>query len=108
MHNGLAEGQSIVFASFAINSMIYIFPYCSMRQPLHRMNKLTTNKPLIAAVVAGLLTAVIAFWIPGPWDLLGIVPLSLGEGGLMIGIALFLLGIVEVAKRAVKGLHSQD
>ena len=47
------EGRSIVFASFAVNSMVYIFAYRSMRRPLFRMNKLTANKPLIWAVLAG-------------------------------------------------------
>ena len=53
MHNNPIEGRSIVFASFAINSIVYIFAYRSMRLPLYRMNKLTANKPLIWAVVAG-------------------------------------------------------
>ncbi len=108
MHNNPAEGRSIVFASFAINSMVYIFAYRSMRRPLYRMNKLTANKPLIGAVGAGLLTAVIALWIPGLRDLLGIVPLSLDELGLVVGLALFLLVLVEVAKRIANRLHSQD
>ena len=54
MHNNPVEGQSIVFASFAINSIVYIFAYRSMRLPLYRMNKLTANKPLIWAVAGGL------------------------------------------------------
>ena len=37
-HGNAVEGRSIVFASFAINSMVYIFAYRSMRQPLFRMN----------------------------------------------------------------------
>jgi Ca2+-transporting ATPase len=44
-HQNIAEGRSVVFASFAVNSMVYIFAYRSMRQPLYRMNKLTANKP---------------------------------------------------------------
>jgi Ca2+-transporting ATPase len=102
LHNNPVEGQSIVFASFAINSIVYIFAYRSMRQPIYRMNKLTTNKPLIWAVVAGFLTIGIAFLIPGLRELLGIVPLSLQEWMWVIGIALALLVLVEIAK-AVSG-----
>jgi Ca2+-transporting ATPase len=50
-HNNPVEGRSIVFASFAINSMIYIFAYRSMRKPIYKMNKLTDNQPLIWAVL---------------------------------------------------------
>jgi P-type Ca2+ transporter type 2C len=107
-HNNPVEGRSIVFASFAINSMVYIFAYRSMRKPLWRMNKLTTNKPLIWAVLAGLLTALVAFWIPGLRNLLGIVPLSLEEWLWVIGIALALLVTVEIGKAASNRFHAND
>jgi len=108
VHNNPIEGRSIVFASFAVNSMVYIFAYRSLRRPLHRMNKLTTNQPLIWSVMAGLLTALIAFWIPGLRDLLGIVPLSLEEWGWVVGVALSLLVIVEVGKAIANRLHAND
>jgi Ca2+-transporting ATPase len=107
-HNNPVEGRSIVFASFAINSMIYIFAYRSMRKPLWRMNKLTTNKPLIWAVLAGLLTALVAFWIPGLRNLLGIVPLSLEEWLWVSGVALALLVAVEFGKAVSNQLHAND
>ena len=105
IHQNAAEGRSLVFASFAVNSMIYIFAYRSMRQPLYKMNNLTANKPLIWAVGAGLATALIAFFVPGLRDLLGIVPLSLEEWGTIIGIAFSILLIVEVGKAISVRLH---
>jgi Ca2+-transporting ATPase len=108
VHNDPVEGRSIVFASFAINSMVYIFAYRSLRLPLHRMNRLASNKPLIWSVLAGLLTAVIAFLIPGLRELLGIVPLSIEEWGWVIGVALSLLMIVEVGKAIANRLHAND
>ncbi len=98
VHNNAAEGRSIAFASFAINSMIYIFAYRSLRLPLWRMNRLSANKPLIWAVLSGLLTALIAFLIPGLREILGIVPLSAEEWCWVVGFALALLGIVEIGK----------
>lgn len=98
VHNDPVEGRSIAFASFAINSMVYIFAYRSMRLPIYKMNKLRENKPLIWAVLSGLLTAFAAFWIPELRNLLGIVPLSLEEWSWVIGFAILLLLIVEVGK----------
>lgn len=98
MHSNTAAGRSIVFASFAVNSMIYIFAYRSMRRPLHKMNKLTDNKPLIFAVLAGLVIAIVAFAFPFLRNLLGIVPLTLEQWAFVAGIAFCLLIIVEVAK----------
>jgi Ca2+-transporting ATPase len=107
-HNNPVEGRSIVFASFAINSMIYIFAYRSMRKPIYKMNKLTDNQPLIWAVLAGLLTALVAFFIPGLRDLLGIAPLSLVEWALVIGVALLLLVIVEISKAISIRIHPNE
>lgn len=93
-----AEGRSIVFASFAVNSMVYIFAYRSMRIPLYRINPLTANKPLIWAVLAGILTALLPFWIPPLGEVLDIVTLSWIEWSWVAGFAALLLGIVELAK----------
>jgi len=108
MHNNPVEGQSIVFASFAINSIVYIFAYRSMRQPIYRMNKLTANKPLIWAALAGFGTIAIAFLIPGLREVLGVMPLSLQEWLLIIGVALTLLVFVEIGKAISKRFHVDD
>lgn len=91
-------GRSIVFASFAINSMVYIFAYRNMSASLFSMNPITANKPLVAAVIAGVITALLPFWIPGLGKVLGIVPLNLLEWGWVVAFAIVLLGIVEAAK----------
>jgi P-type Ca2+ transporter type 2C len=98
VHNNPVEGRSIVFASFAVNSMIYIFAYRSMRRPLFRSGPLSRNKPLIWAVLSGLLMVVIPFVIPGLRNLLGIVPLSLEEWLWVAAVAVALLIAVEIGK----------
>ncbi len=107
-HGNAVEGRSIVFASFAVNSMIYIFAYRSMRQPIFRMNKLTANMPLVWAVLAGLAMAVLPFLIPGLRNLLDIVPLTFAEWLEVAGIALGLLAVVEIGKWISNKLHAND
>ncbi len=107
IHNNPVEGRSIVFASFAVNSMIYIFAYRSMRNPIYQMRPLKENQPLIWAVLAGLLLVVIAFLFPGLRSLLGIVPLSLDQWALVAAVALGLLLIVEVGKRVSNQIHNR-
>jgi Ca2+-transporting ATPase len=97
-HNNPVEGRSLVFASFAVNSMIYIFAYRSMRLPLFRASPLSSNKPLVLAVIAGLLMVVVAFAIPSLRTLLGIVPLTLQQWSWIAAIALGLLMAVELGK----------
>jgi Ca2+-transporting ATPase len=98
VHNNPAEGQSIVFASFAVNSAIYIFAYRSMRRPLWRSGPLNHNQPLIWAVLLGLLMVAIAFLLPGLRELLGIVPLSNEEWLWVASVAVALLIAVEIGK----------
>jgi Ca2+-transporting ATPase len=98
MHHDAAEGRTIVFASFAINSMVYIFAYRSMKSPLFKMNKLSQNKPLVYAVMGGLIVALLALFIPGIRQLLDLVPLTIPEVLMVAGIAIALLGTVELAK----------
>ncbi len=105
IHGDPVEGQSLVFASFAVNSMVYIFAYRSMQQPLVRMNPLSQNKPLILAVLAGLLLVAVAFAVPAIRSLLGIVPLSLEQWALIGGVAVSLLGVVEIGKWISNHVH---
>jgi Ca2+-transporting ATPase len=108
IHNNPVEGQSIVFASFAINSIVYIFAYRSLRLPIYRMNPLSANKPLIWAVLLGFLTVFIAFLLPGLRNLLGIVALTRQEWLWVFGIALTLLIFVEIGKAVHKRVHPDD
>jgi Ca2+-transporting ATPase len=98
IHHDASEGQTIVFASFAINSMVYIFAYRSMKSPLFKMNKLTSNKPLIYAVISGLAIALVALFVPGVRELLSLVPLTIPDILMVAGIAIGLLATVELAK----------
>ncbi|MGA9347786.1 MAG: cation-translocating P-type ATPase [Anaerolineae bacterium] len=104
-HGNPPEGRSIVFASFAINSMTYIFAYRSMRRSIFRSGPLSRNKPLVWAVLAGLFMAVIPFVVPGIRNLLGVVPLTWQEWGWVAGVALSLLVIVEIGKWVSLRLH---
>lgn len=105
VHGNPAEGRSIVFASFAVNSMVYIFGYRSVRRSLFRMGPLRGNKVLVAAVAGGLLMSILPFIVPPIGRALEVVPLSLAEWGLVAGIALALLAVVEIGKAVTN--HSQ-
>lgn len=97
-HGDVTAGQSVVFASFAVNSMIYIFAYRSMRRPLFRSGKLSKNKPLLFTVLGGLVFAFIPFLISPIAGALGIAPLSAGQWGVVLAFALGLLAVVETGK----------
>ena len=97
-HNDPVEGNSLVFASFAVNSMVYIFAYRSMRRSIFRSGSLKRNLPLVWSVLGGLAVAFIAFLVPGIRNLLNIKALDLVHWTWIVGIALSLLVIVEIGK----------
>jgi hypothetical protein len=72
------------------------------------MNKLTSNMPLVWAVLAGLAMAVLPFLVPGLRKLLDIVPLTFGEWLTVGGIAIGLLAVVEVGKWISNKVHARD
>jgi P-type Ca2+ transporter type 2C len=98
IHHDAVNAQSYAFGTFAVNSMIYIFAYRSMRRSILHCGSLRHNKPLVWAVLGGLALAVGAVVIPGIRTLLTIGPLSLGQWGVILSVALTLLLTVEVAK----------
>jgi Ca2+-transporting ATPase len=108
VHGNAMEGRSIVFASLAVNSMVYIFAYRSMRQPLFRMQKLSANKPLVWAVLGGLVMAILPFFIPALRTLLGLVPLRILEWALVVVIAIGLLAVVELGKWISNKIHTNN
>lgn len=91
-------GRSVVFASFCVNTLVYLFSYRSLRTPLWRMHPVSANRPLLWSVAAGLVTTALPFAIPALGRALGVVPLDLPQWLLVFGFALALVVIVELAK----------
>lgn len=98
-HNNPIEGRSFAFASLAVNSMIYIFAYRSMRRSIFHSGSLRQNKPLVWAVLGGLLLAIGAFVVPSIRDMLGITSLNVQQWLSIFGVAFFLLVAVEIGKQ---------
>jgi len=98
-HGSMIEAQSFVFGSFAVNSMIYIFAYRSLRKDIFHCESLGRNKILVVTVAGGLLLGVGAFLVPGIRTLLGIRMLSFGQWVLIAAVAFGLLCIVEIGKQ---------
>ena len=104
-HQDPTVGRSFVFASFAINSMIYIFAYRSLRRPIIRTAPLSANKPLVWTVAGGVGVALLPFIIPGLRKVLSVVPLNLGQSLQVAGVAVGLLMVVEIGKWITNRYH---
>jgi len=98
VHGDAVEGRSLVFASFALNSLVYIFAYRSMRRPLIRMSPLRRNMLLVFAVLGGFVLVALPFTVPALGQALGTVPLKPFQWLMIAGVALTLLFSVEIGK----------
>ncbi len=91
-------GQSIVFSVLAVQELIYIFSYRSLRTPLFKSKNFFQNKPLIYSVALGLGLVIVALYIPGLNDALGVKPLDFGGWAMVLGVSFAMVGIVELVK----------
>lgn len=94
------RGRSIVFATFAISSIIYILAYRSLKEPTWRTNPITSNRPLIYAMIGSICLAILPFVFRPLGSLLHVVPLHGQEWALVFGFAVVLLLLVDGAKAA--------
>lgn len=94
----IARGRSVVFAAFAVGSVLYILSFRSLRNPIWRMNPITANKPLIATMALGLTLAIAPFVIAPLGNLLDVVPLHAQEWVLVGGFVLTLMAATETVK----------
>jgi Ca2+-transporting ATPase len=95
---GLARARSLAFGVFAVDAMVYIFAYRSLRRSILRIGPVTHNKALIGAVLLGLSLAVGAIAIPLLRNALGLVPLSARQWALIFALSFGLLIVVEMGK----------
>ncbi len=96
--SNLVLAQSLAFAVFAVDAMIYIFGYRSLRRSLIRIGPIGRNRPLVGAVLLGLALGIGAVVFPPLRAALGLAPLSAGQWALIFGLSAGLLVLVEAAK----------
>jgi len=106
-HNEIAEARSYAFAMFAINPLIYVFGYRSLRRSTLKSGSLARNKPLVAAVAVGLVMAIGAVLFPPLRNLLGLVPLHPFQWAVVFAVAIGMLLTVDVAKAISKRVQSR-
>ncbi len=103
--DNIVLGRTIVFTILAIQSLIYIFSYRSLHHSIFKSGKITANKPLIYSVISGIALVVIALYIPGLNDAIGVIPLDFIGWCIVLWIAFFMIFIVEVVKLADKKIR---
>jgi len=92
------SGRSVVFTVLAVQELIYIFAYRSLRHSVFKSGHFFANKPLFGTVALGFATQLLALYVPFLNNVLGVVPLHLNDWVLVFAVALGMLIIVEAVK----------
>lgn len=89
--------QTLMFSLLTINSLFIVFAIKSYHQSIFK-TKLTDNKYLIFAVSIGFFLTGAAIYAPFLQNLLGTVPLKFSEVLIVLALAIFQAGSIELVK----------
>jgi len=89
--------RTMIFAALGFDSLFYIFSCKSLHRGILHIN-IFSNKLLILSVIFGLITLLVAIYIPVLNMVLGIMPLALTDWGIIIGLGIVEIILVEITK----------
>jgi len=98
IQNDYILARSIVFASSALVSMIYIFSFKDLNRSIFKMGNIFNNKYLNWSVIYGFVLIFIAFYFPFFNKILEIKPISFLNWCLVITISLIITSVIETVK----------
>lgn len=97
MDYDLERARTVVFASLAIDSLLYIFSVRSLRHTIFKEH-VFSNKYLIGAVGIGFLLQMAAIYVPFLQPILKTVPLGLFEWGIVFASSAITIIVIEAIK----------
>lgn len=97
-HDDLILGRTVVFTVIAVEDLVYVFSYRSLRQSVSMGGKFFANKALFGTVTLGFTQQLLALYVPFLSNIMGVVPLQLSDWLLIFIVAFGMMGIVEVVK----------
>jgi len=96
----IEEVRTIMFAVLAIDPIFFAFSFKSLKSPVWKIN-IFSNRYLLLSLVVSLVLLFGALAFEPLRELLRLTPLSLNEFGLLAGIGVLNLFIIEVTKHFI-------
>jgi len=93
----LAHARSFIFAGLAVDSRFYVYSCKSLRKNIWRIN-LLNNKLLLLSTLISTTLLLVVFYAPPLQILFKTVPLGWFDWGLLVGLAMFKLSLIELTK----------
>jgi Ca2+-transporting ATPase len=93
----LVYSRTLIFAMLGIDSLLYVFSARALRKPIWKSN-IFANKYLLIAVGLGVCLQLLALYWVKLEKVLETVPLGIGEWGLILGMAVVVIMLIEAVK----------
>jgi Ca2+-transporting ATPase len=93
----IEEVRTIMFVALSMDAIFFSFSLKSFRQPLWRINPFD-NRFLLVALTLSVVSLILALSVPFLQQLLSLVPLTTSEILLLVGVGIFNLATIEIAK----------
>jgi Ca2+-transporting ATPase len=90
--------RTVVFTTIAVQDLVYIFSYRSLRPPIFSLLDYSSNKWLFVTVAFGFSQQLFAIYVPFMNNTMGTVPLQLFDWAMVLLVAFILQAIIEVTK----------
>ena len=99
MRNGadLVYARTLIFAMLGIDSLLYVFSARALKKPIWKSN-IFANKYLLVAVGLGVSLQLLALYWVKLEVILETVPLGMKEWGVILGLSLVVIAIIETVK----------
>lgn len=108
IEGNLTLGRTIVFTVLAVQELVYIFSYRSLRHSVFNSKIFFGNKLLFGTVALGFGEQLLALYLPFLNNVLGAVPLNLLDWALVLSIAFTMMIVVEVVKHVEIGRSKKN
>jgi Ca2+-transporting ATPase len=89
--------RTIIFAALSTDVLFYVFAFKSLQAPITKTN-LINNRFLILASIIGFILIGAVIYVPALNVFMETTPLNLMEIGLILGLALLKVGLIEIVK----------
>jgi Ca2+-transporting ATPase len=92
--------RTVVFVLITVDSLMFTFSVRSFKKSIFRLN-VFSNKYLFASVLFGFVLVLMAVYVPFMQSFLKTVPLSLDWWLAVLGVAVFEIVLIEIAKKVI-------
>jgi len=98
LHGDITQCRTVVFTLIAVEDLIYVFSYRSLRQSIFMSGHFFANKVLFGTVTLGFLQQFLAIYVPFLNKALEVMPMELADWALVFIVAFGMTSIVDIVE----------